>query len=265
VNIYTSKNETIKNEINTFHPIFYTTYNEFKEEHPIITNSVPIYIFYHICTVNMKIVDEQIGELVNSGLYATATKLFYGCNCSSCDTILEEYMKQYDKFVAIPSAILPDVKTYENGTINAMINYAKETNEKFYALYIHTKGSSNRSEAQQNWRRFMMYWLVVNHKLCIDILNRSFYTVGLFYSSSLGLSDKHYAGNFYWADSSYLKILNQIPTEKMKNRFNAEMVLFTKHQKNKHICLLRETALCGQLYIYSHHIKLYENPDLAIV
>ena len=184
--------ETIKRDINKVEPFFYIQYDELKEKYPVKTSSVPIYVFYHICTTNMKIVDEQIGELINSGLYSIATKLFYGCNCSNCDTILEEYMKQYDKFIPLNSAIIPDKKTYENGTINAMINYAKESKEKFYALYIHTKGTSNISEAQQGWRRIMMYWLVTNHKLCIDILNRDFFTVGLFYTTNFGIKHKHY-------------------------------------------------------------------------
>ena len=265
LSIYSISNkDDIHSEINKFHPLFYTTYSEFKNKYPVINSGTPIYVFYHICTVNMKIVDEQIAELINSGLYSIATKMFYGCNCSSCDTILDDYMKQYDKFTPISSAILPDVLTYENGTINAMIDYAKSSNKKFYALYIHTKGTSNLSEAQNKWRKFMMYWLVANHKLCIDILNRDFYTVGLFYSSSLGLSAKHYAGNFFWADSTYLKLLTPIPIEKIGNRFNAEMTLFKKHQKNKHITILKETGLWGELYLHSHEIKPLENPYLAV-
>lgn len=263
VNDMYKNREIIKNDINTVEPLFYIQYDELKDKYPVKTSSVPIYVFYHICTTNMKIVDEQMGEIVNSGLYSIATKLFYGCNCSSCDTILEEYMKQYDKFLPLKSAIIPDKKTYENGTVNAMINYAKESTEKFYALYIHTKGTSNVSEAQQAWRRIMMYWLVSNHKLCIDILNRDFYTVGLFYTTCAEICRKHYSGNFWWADSNYLKLLT--PIKIMDNRYNAEMILFTKHQQQKHISLLKEIAQFGSLYMFSHQIKPSENPYLAII
>jgi len=263
--IFFMKNEITYSDINAIQPMFYIRYNELKEKYPVVNSGIPIYIFYHICTDNMKIVDEQIGELVNSGLYSIATRLFYGCNCSNCDTILYDYMKQYDKFSPIQSAILPNIKTYENGTINAMIDYAKSSNKKFYALYIHTKGTSNVSNAQHEWRRFMMYWLVENHKLSIDILNRDFYTVGLFYTTNLGFAPKHYSGNFFWADSTYLKLLNPIRIEKMDNRFNAEMVLFEKHQKDKHIVMLKETGYFGQLYNHVNQIKPIENPYLAIL
>ena len=265
LSMYSMKKEITSSDINMFQPMFYRRYSELKEKYPVVNSGIPIYIFYHICTENMKIVEEQMGELVNSGLYSIATRLFYGCNCSSCDTILYDYMKQYDKFSPISSAILPDIKTYENGTINGMIDYAKSSNKKFYALYIHTKGTSNVSNAQHQWRRFMMYWLVENHKLCIDILNRDFYTVGLFYTTNLGFADKHYSENFFWADSTYLKLLNPIPIEKMDNRFNAEMILFKKHQKDKHITMLKDTAIFSQLYTHVNEIKPIENPYLAIL
>ena len=262
VYIYNNK-EDLKLRINSVEPLFYIQYSDLKENYPVKMTQLPIYVFYHICTANMKILDEQIGELVNSGLYSVATKLFYGCNCSSCDTILEEYMKQYERFEPIPSAILPDTKTYENGTLNAMIAYAKGSKEKFYALYIHTKGTTNISEAQQAWRRVMMYWLVTNYRLCIDILNRDFYTVGLFYSTAFDLHGKQYEGNFFWTVSDYVKTLPMI--KKVENRFNAEKLIFSKYQKGKHITLLKELGKFALGYVVSIKIRPTENPYLAIV
>jgi len=253
--------------MNTFDPLNFVEYSEFIKEYPITKKNTPLYIFYHICTTNMKIVEEQVGEIVNSGLYGVAEKIFYGCNCSNCDAILEKYMVNYHKFTPMPEAILPNDKTYENGTVNSMIEYARGSKETFYALYIHTKGTSNLSKAQQDWRRFMMYWLVTQYSLCIDILSRGFYTVGLSYTNSLGANPKHYSGNFFWADSEYLKTLNTITD--MSNRYLAEHAILSKYTRNKHITLLKERYLALDtsqgMYSFSPRINPTSNPYLAII
>lgn len=265
---YTLQNERLNMMVmNTLDPLNFIEYTTLIQEYPITKTNTPIYIFYHICSANMEIVTEQVEELIKSGLYTIADKIFYGCNCSNCDIVLEKYMANYRKFTPMPQAILPNNKTYENGTVNSMITHAKESTENFYALYIHTKGTSNLSEHQHDWRRFMMYWLVRQHSLCIDILNRGFYTVGLSYTNSLGIVPKHYSGNFYWADSEYLKTLNII--KNMNNRYLAENVLLSKYRKNKHITLLKERYLAFDtsqgMYSFSPVIVPTANPYLAII
>lgn len=229
---------------NIVNPLEYTKYETFKGEYPRIKSNVPLYVFYHICSTNMDIVYEQVNQLVSSGLYAKATKLYYGCNCSGCDTILENYMKSYSKFQPMNDAILPDKKSYENETINSMIRVAKESHQKFYGLYIHTKGTTNTGKNQQNWRRDMMYWLVNKYQICTDVLDRGFNTVGIFYV--FHYYTRHYAGNFFWADSDYLAKLS--PITEVENRFKAEFVLFSKYEKKKHISLLTVNLTGGSLY-----------------
>ena len=241
--LYTSTTiDTIISKI--LNPLEYIKYDEFKRDYPTIRSNVPIYVFYHICSKNMDIVYEQVGQIVSSGLYAKATKLYYGCNCSGCDTILSNYMKSYSKFQPMNDAILPDKKSYENETINSMIRIAKESHQKFHALYIHTKGTSNTGYNQQNWRRDMMHWLVNKHEICTDILNRDFNTVGIFYVYHH--YKRHYAGNFFWVDSDYLAKLS--PITEVENRYNAEFVLFSEYEKKKHVSMLTVNLTGGSLY-----------------
>ena len=109
----------------------------------------------------------------------------------------------------------------------------------------------------------MMYWLVTNHRLCIDMLNRDFYTVGLYFKNIFKVYPKHYSGNFWWANSEYLKLLT--PIKKMNNRMNAEMILFTKYQQHKHINLVKKDMASFLPYLVNHEINPTNNPYLEII
>ena len=239
----------------------YIPYDEFKIEYPIKKSAVPIYVFYHICTKNMDIVYEQVSQIVSSGLYAKATRLYYGCNCSGCDTTLQNYMKTYSKFQPMNDAILPDKKSYENETINSMIKMARESEQEFHALYIHTKGTSAVSSNQGNWRKDMMYWLVDKYQVCSDILDRGFNTVGIFYTYHY--SFRHYSGNFFWANSNYIAKLEYITD--YTNRYNAEMILFSKYQPKTHVSLLNINYLTETMYYVRPDIDKNAPLELSII
>ena len=213
------------------------TYKNFRIKYPITEASKPIYIFYHICPIGplwKDIVHEQVNDLLNSGLYDKATTIFYGCSCSNCDVILKKYFKNLPKFKELNKAIVPKSNTHENLTINAMIDIAKTVDA--YFLYIHSKGVTNKSFNLHIWRKFMMYWLVDRNDICLDILNRGFYTIGTFVNTHL----KFYAGNFFWTRSDFIR--NHKYITDLQNRYNAEHFLLTKRVKNKHVNLTN-TAL----------------------
>jgi hypothetical protein len=82
-----------------------------------------------------------------------------------------------------------------------------EQNPDSYILYLHTKGNSYDSERQSinDWTDMMLYFLVENHKTCINKMYEQYDTVGCNYSE---VHHNHYSGNFWWAKSSYIKTLN---------------------------------------------------------
>jgi hypothetical protein len=254
--------------------IKYISYDNFQKIYKIkVKKEIPIFIFFHFCpksennSNHYNIINEQINTLIISGLYKKCKSIFYGCNCTNCDDFLNNYLKKYKKFKKLDNAICPNTKTYENMTINSILEFTKKYNGKFYGLYLHTKGTSSISESQNNWRKFMMYWLVIKYKLCIDILNRDFYTCGVNY---LSLPEKHYSGNFFWFDSNYLKNLKYI--KNIKNRMEAEFWLFKYYIKNKHISIFKERYMSYNniinygLYNFSiNYLINNENIYIAII
>ena len=260
-------------------PLNYIKYNEFKQQHKIVKQNIPIYIFYHLCpksknnTDHIVIIDEQINDLIVSGLYSKCEQIFYGCSCENCDIFLDNYLNKYSKFKKLDKAIVPNLMCYENITMNSMIEFAKNSKTEFYGLYFHTKGTTSVSEYQHHWRQFMSYFLIKNHTLCVDILNRGFNTCGVDY---IEFYKKHYAGNFFWFSSNYVKKLDYI-TKIIDNRFEAEFVLLSKYEKNKHVSIYKErffslpnSFINVGLYNFkvdlNHLPKNYiQNADIAIV
>jgi len=231
--------------------------------YPIIYDKIPIFIFFHICPYSndnityLIILNEQMNNLISSGLYNKCDKLYYGCSCKNCDIILNNYFKKFDKAHKLQDSICPNINSYENTTINGMIKIAKNNKIKFYGLYIHTKGTTTFSQTQNNWRNFQMYWLVQKHDVCIDILNRDFYTIGINFLLN------HYSGNFFWFSSDYLK--NSYNIDEIYNRYNAEFFLFKNYIQNKHICLssnnrfISDKTLITGLYYFSFDDYIIDN------
>jgi hypothetical protein len=269
------RNKKINNLLlNLFDPLKYINYNDFTNKYKIIKKEkIPIYIFYHLCpksnnNINhLIIINEQINKLIKSGLYSECESIFYGCNCENCDVFLDNYLKKYKKFIKLENAICPNIKSYENMTINAMLKFAKNQKKEFYGLYLHTKGTTSISKTQNSWRNFMMFFLVENYKLCIDIMNRGFYTCGINYISK----PKHYSGNFFWFNSNYLKKLNYI--NNIENRMSAEFWLLNNYEKNKHISIYKERYISYTNFITSFGLynfdidynKNIKNIDIALI
>ena len=94
---------------------------------------------------------------------------------------------------------------YENPTINKVRQFA-ELNSDSYILYLHTKGNSYNTEIQtiNDWINMMLYFLVDKYKECIDKMDNKYDTVGCNYQEK---PYHHYSGNFWWANSNYIKTL----------------------------------------------------------
>lgn len=194
-----------------------------------------IYIFYHIGTQNdiwENIVNEQLNLIVKSGLYDRIDKIYYGCNNDFCDRKLKTMFKNWVKIEPIPMALCPNIKSYENMTINALIEFSHH-NPDCYILYLHNKGSFNISKTSDVWRNYMMKVLVENHQLCLDLLECNYNTIGTLYKPLILPS--YYSGNFWWANTNYIKKIPYI--QDLSYRYTAEFSLLKCKEKNKHINL----------------------------
>lgn len=97
-------------------------------------------------------------------------------------------------------------RLFEKPTINLINIFSKFHDCKI--LYLHTKGVSYKGKHQNvnDWMDYMLYFLLDNHKLCLDYLDM-YDTVGCNYNEK---PRKHYSGNFWYATSTYIRTLPQI-------------------------------------------------------
>jgi hypothetical protein len=237
---------------------------------PKITNTTPIYIFMHLCNYgnNWKsIISNQIMQLIKSGLYAQCEKIFYGCSCNNCEEELQNFLRKYKKINKLPRQ---ETYVHENITINKIIEFSKQQHKNVHILYIHSKGVTGRSNHQNYWRDFMMNYNVNMWKVCVNLLNNNYNTVGV---NLLHNPMIHYSGNFWWGRSDYIKKLDYIDKNNNRNRLMAEYKILSKIEKNKHISLSNEywiSIFSSGLYSrfdfdhsldYAEHEYYLKNPD----
>jgi hypothetical protein len=110
----------------------------------------------------------------------------------------------------------PDSKE-ETETLQWISTYAKE-NKVVYFLYFHTKGITHYSEPTEDWRKYMQYFVIGNHKDCIAKLDEGFDCCGVMWnpteniqpSHRKGKSDvyHHFSGGMWWATAEYINRLD---------------------------------------------------------
>ena len=239
------------------------TYNEIQQKYPlVITNhKKPIYIFFHICTQGNnwnKILTFQLKCIISSGLYDKCTTIWYGCSCNMCVSLLKDYFAPYDKIKPLSNAMCNEINSYENMTLNNMIIFCRELKFDANCLYIHTKGTSQKSKSQNAWRDYMMHWLVKEHEISLELLNIGFYTVGTLYKNSTILG-KIYSGNFFWVKSKYMKNLPIIYN--ISNRYEAESLIFKNYTPGKHACINKDVFISFLYFgLYKHNISIIQQP-----
>ena len=203
------------------------------------TTTLPIYGIYHVfCDANWEdMVREQVGRLRKSGLLSATQKFYISCIAKSEEDInhlkrvLQECTQENaDKVEFVSLTTQP--QRYEFPALDYM--YEKAQKEEFLFYYFHTKGITYQSLSGSKdkeylgfvkkivaWRRMMEYFLMNHWKVAVNTLSSGYDTYGCYLFPPF--KNKMYAGNFWWANSSYFRKLPALDEDtKLHNRFMAE-------------------------------------------
>ena len=193
-----------------------------------------IYGFIHVYAVNnwLDIFENQLSKIKISGLYWKLEKIFVGVNT--------EY-----KTIAKPSVDSKvDVLYYLNApdealTLSFLHKFCYEANAKVF--YIHTKGvSRNSPQNQVDWRNLMEYFIIENHISCLRELEKND-IVGVNWHLGEGYMNAstkscggtevtpHFSGNFWWANSDYIRKLPSIYP--INSRYECEFWIGKAHPR----------------------------------
>jgi hypothetical protein len=107
----------------------------------------------------------------------------------------------------------------ESDTLNFILKTSNDSLTNRRILYLHTKGVTHSHPLVKKnvdaWVEYLDLYNIHNWKECVDALANNDVAGGLYESSN----PKHFSGNFWWANTSYIKTLPEI-TEKNYKLFN---------------------------------------------
>jgi len=159
----------------------------------------------------MHVVCEQMDMLHMSGLLNEADKFVVGLNGGVETGNIANLL--------IPSkaeVVLHGLQSKsENLTLVLLENWLKTIpeGEEWYVLYFHAKGATHKpnDEMRGPWRTCMMHHLITNWRQCVSDLH-GVESVGCHWCvpPRTPATQYYWAGNFWWARSSFLKTLPSI-------------------------------------------------------
>ena len=170
-------------------------------------------IFFHVYLKSgySHILLNKFKKFQKSGLYEKANKIYltlFGDDIGMHSEFLNELKEVYPKIEY--AVIINQEFKNEADTLNFILKKAKEYETNTPMLYVHTKGVSYANPyIKRNidaWVRYLDLHTIYNWEKCIEIL-KSYDAAGPFYC---GGEYHHYQGNFWWANSDYLKGLPKL-------------------------------------------------------
>ena len=201
-----------------------------------------IAIFYHLYQINdwKKLYQEQINSLIISGLYEKCDFIHIGINGDQeLPFVLNKMRINYN-----------ENKILEANTLNSLWDFCNE-NPDYKVLYFHSKGVTHLNNVHceyttNAWRIYLEYFVITKWEDCVEDLNE-YECVGTEWKDYSLLQDQntqeyvkesnsHYAGNFWWANASYIQKLDldYLYTEKdKKERYRSEFWIGTKNPNYK--------------------------------
>ena len=216
-------------------------------------NKIKKYCFIHSCNIE-NVGTYRLDYLVNKLNISGCVNIFEKIYINNTGLPIENIYGE--KYQVINYS--EDTQLFETPTINLIKDFS-QINPNCYILYLHTKGVSysNEDEKVNDWINYMLYFLVEKFRICTTLLDNNYDTIGCNYSNDLDkecfkythpFPPPHYNGNFWWANSNYLRSLPSLPMDKIE-RNAPEFWLF----KNNHVfCNLHSSNV-------NHYHSLYPN------
>ena len=163
-------------------------------------------VYIHVCQIGRwkDTFNMMMDTLKNSKLYDYTTSIRLGV---LTDTVVDMELFNDSKFEIIYTG---EPKEYERPTLLHMRKSSEIESPNVLYYYMHTKGIKHYGTDKENnvidWIKYMLYWNVEQWKLAIEKLEL-YDTYGCNYILLKNTQNYLYSGNFWWANSSYIKQL----------------------------------------------------------
>lgn len=189
-------------------------------------------IFFHVYLKSgySRILIDKFKKFKSSGLYEKANKIYltlFG-DIEIHSEFLNDFKDMYPKieYAVIANAVFNN----EPDTLNLMIKKANEYEQNTPMLYLHTKGLSySNPDLKKNvdaWVRYLDLYVINKWEECVDSLKENDAAGGFYVEDP-----KHFQGNFWWANSDYLKNLPKITNENVSEYNRGEFWILSETDK----------------------------------
>jgi hypothetical protein len=189
-------------------------------------------IFFHVYLKSgySRILIDKFKKFQKSGLYEKANKIYltlFG-EIEHNSEFLNELKEMYPKieYALISNAVFNN----EPDTLNLMIKKANEYETNTPMLYLHTKGLSYTNPSLKKnveaWVRYLDLYVINKWEECVDSLKENDAAGGFYVQDP-----KHFQGNFWWANSDYLKNLPKITPENVSQYNRGEFWILSDTDK----------------------------------
>jgi hypothetical protein len=200
-------------------------------------------------------------KIIKSGLYNSIDNIFINAVSRSTGNSLnsENFFIPDSKFKIINYSL--DI-TSETNTLDFL--RLKSQQKDFKLLYLHSKGTSYHATSYlraniQAWVDYMEYFVIERWRDCVDILD-TYDTCGV----DLHENPSYYSGNFWWANSSYIRKLPIVNKDKTTNQAILELQQkyppHTFHRYYAEFWLLDNTSCKPYCLHHSGLPSLYDTP-----
>ena len=169
-------------------------------------------VFFH-CYLKYdygKILLNKFKKMKISGLYEKLNTIhvMLSGNVEDHETFLKEVKSLYPKIEYI--VVKDPLFNNEPDTLNYMIMKANEYSTNTPMLYMHTKGITHIDPTLRKnidaWVRYLDLYTISKWEECVNALDTNDVAGGLYADNPM----KHFSGNFWWANSDYIKKLPKL-------------------------------------------------------
>ena len=204
--------------------------------------------FIHFCNISnsdsnyKNILIDQLNYIKSSGLYIKLDYIFI--------TMLGEYTNIYNDPKIKIIYYSPNIYEWEFPNYIKIKHLCDNIPFNIKILEIHTKGALKKPHSYE-WRKYLEYFLIENHELCLNSLN-NYNCVGVnqyFYFDEINKYRNLFSGNFWWANSMYLKTLPKIIIN--EDRYSVEHWIIGNLYKNDYRNFISLHQSDNDLYQYS--------------
>ena len=238
---------------------------------------LPVHVIIHTVVLGMweLVLTDMLVSLDRTGLLQLATSVTVctsgnDTHIGQLQSMLKDLGRRFGKVAIHKTASANSTNLWEFSTINYAINFSKyleAEHKRSHILYIHTKGlhaDTGGFVGKWFWRQWMQDHVIMHHYEARSLLQWGYDAVGcnainkftpLRYEMKVNPDHAwHYSGNFWWATSSHLASLQQLPTDHYINVF--------ERCKAENIVLSKLPKMCAGNFAKSRRYHMYFSGDI---